>query len=165
MKCPACPDPATSPLHVPGDRVCQATQRGFELLAIDPPIRPFPLTHSIPRWFPLHKAASRCPYEGEPRAEKRLLVAPEPQLWGPRWLDILVELWAGPIYLEGEPRLIQRNETLQHITTRWTSSMKRKIWESVANDGDLRAARDYLKSWDAIKGPLPQLIDEVEGRV
>jgi hypothetical protein len=149
-----------TPQHFPGDATCFATRRGFELLVQDPPVRPFPVTHSIPRWFPLHKVATRTPYEGEPREEMRLLEVPEPQLWGPRWLDVIVELWAGPIELGGPAYLAQRNDVIQTVVTLWTSSMKRKIWESVTRDGDLRAARDYLAP--VIKGPLPMLIAEVE---
>ncbi len=160
MRCIACPDPELHPKHFPTDMTCIATRRGFELIAEER--RPFPLTHSIPTWFPLHKAATRCPYEGEPRADMALLATPALQYWGPRWLDTIVTLYAGSIHLEGAPRAAQRNDLIQDITTLWTSSMKRKIWESVRSDGDLRAARDYLAYM--IKGPLPQLIDEVEGR-
>lgn len=161
MKCAACPDPAHEPRHVPHDMTCVATRRGFELLAESlNPVRPFPVTHSIPLWFPLHKAATRCPYEGEPRDAMKLLEVPEPQYWGPRWLDVIVALWAGPIHLEGRTRNEQRNEAIQTIATLWTSSMKRRIWEEAK--GDLRAARDYLTP--VIRGPLPKLIDEVEGR-
>lgn len=161
MKCHACPDPDTQPRHAPGDMTCIATRRGFELLADE--MRPFPVGHSLPRWLPLRKAASRAPYEGEPRAAMRLLAVPEPQYWGRRWLDVIVGLWAGPVHIEGSPRLAQRNEVIQEIATLFTSSMKRRIWEEAKDGGDLRAARDYLAPH--IRGPLPQLIDEVEGRV
>lgn len=161
MKCPACPDPSPDPKHVPNDMTCFATRRGFELLSNER--RPFPRTTSIPKWVPLYKAASRAPYEGEPRAEMPLLVVPEPQLWGPRWLDVIIELWAGPIAIDfTRSRQAQRDKVIETVSTLWTSSMKRKIWESVARDGDLRAVRDYLKP--IIHGPLPELIDEVEGR-
>lgn len=143
--------------------VCVATRSGFALLAEE--MRPFPSTHSLPSWFPLRKAATRAPYEGEPRDAMPLLANPEPQYWAHRWVDTVVELWAGPIYIEGGLRLAQRDAVLMTILTLWTSSMRRRVWESVAHDGDLRAARDYLDLAGVINGPLPQLIDEVEGRV
>lgn len=155
--CTACPD--AQPTHLPGDRVCYATRRGFELLKDG--MRPFPQGHSIPAWFPLHKAATRIGYDGEPRDAQPLLVMPEPQLWGPFWLDIIIELWAGPIDIDPMPMLRenQRNEVIQVVVTSFTSSMKLAIVD--ARREDLRAVRELLKTW--IKGPAPMLIEEVEG--
>lgn len=162
MKCKACPDPSYEPQHTPGDMTCIATRRGFELLREG--LRPFPKGHSLPSWLPLQKAATRCPYTGHPREHAELLAKPEPQFWGPRWIDPIVKLWAGPIALDHTgARMAQREAVLQTILTLWPTTMKTKIWECESRDGDLRAVRDYIRH--VIKGPMPELIDEVEGRV
>ncbi len=122
--------------------------------------RPLPAnSNSLPAWclgYPKHLTRGR--YEGEPREDMGFLPDPVPQLWVPRWLDIIVDLWSGPIALEGEPRQLQRDEVLWTVESSWSAPAKQKIVDAYRED--LRAVRDLLRP--VIVGPLPQLIVDVE---
>lgn len=125
-------------------------------------LRPFPVGHSLPLHFlpPVHADLTRGAYSGEPREEQPLLVKAERQFWVPHWVDVIVELWAGPIHMEGAQRLAQRDECIRSVLTLFTSSMKGQIVD--AQKEDLRAVREVLKKFGAYQGPPPQLIEEVE---
>lgn len=140
---------------------CRAALETVRLLGMN--LRPLPKTHSLPAW--MHEgviivATTRGKYEGEPRADKGFLAVPEEQHWVPRWVDIIVELWAGPIYVEGEVKQAQRDACLHEVKTTWTSSMKSMIVDAYTED--LRAVRDLLMQRGAVVGPQPLLISEFE---
>lgn len=126
--------------------------------------RPFPLSHSLPYFIPISRTPYKTvgPYNGEPRVEQPFLAVPEMQIWARRWVDIIVELWAGPIHLQGEKRELQRNDVLMTIQMLWTSSMKQRLYDAYTED--LRAVRELLVRDRIIKGPPPMLLIEVEGK-
>lgn len=124
-------------------------------------LRPFPAGHSLPSFLPpLHVDMTRGAYDGEPREEQPLLVRAERQWWAPTWVDVIVKLWSGPIFIEGAGRTAQRDQCIRHVLTMFTSGMKGQLVDACRED--LRSAREVLKKFGAYAGPDPQLIEEVE---
>ncbi len=124
-------------------------------------LRPVPAeTHTLPPWCveAYDRHLTRGKYEGEPRADVGLLAEPVLQLWVPRWMDIIVDLWSGPISMQGEARAIQRDNVLHIVKLMWTSSMKQQIVDAYRED--LRAVRELLRP--IIVGTPPMLIVEFE---
>jgi hypothetical protein len=137
---------------------CKAAAKTFAYLRSG--LRPFPEGHSLPAWmYAPFIDQTRSAYDGEPREERPLLTIPETQLWFPRWVDIIVALWSGPIYLEGATRQAQRDDVLRRVASSSTHFQRRLI---DAHAEDLRAVRAYVAPM--VTGPLPQLLSEVEGR-
>ncbi len=160
IKCPSCAESieaSFSTQHRLGDR-CKAAWTTREFIRMG--LRPFPLTHSLPEWvgFAFRVSLTRGKYEGEPREDMGFLPLPVKQLWVPRWIDIIADLWSGPIYIEGEHRKHQRDLVLEHVKTLYTSGMKQQIVDAYRED--LRAVRDLLKP--IIIGELPQLLVDFE---
>ena len=122
--------------------------------------RPYPRGHSLDSTFVLYETLSAAPYQGEPREDMAPLPANEDQFWVQRWVDIIVELWAGPIALEGATRRAQRDSVLRHVRVLFTEHQKSML--VAAYSEDLRAVRDYLKQHRAIIGSPPVLIEEWE---
>lgn len=140
---------------------CRAALETVRLLGLG--LRPLPKTHSLPAWTRrgmITIAYTRGAYEGEPRGRQKMRATPEEQHWVPQWVDIIVDLWSGPIYTEGDIRQAQRDACLHHVKVMWTSSMKQ--WILDARKEDLRAVRDLLKKYGAILGAPPMLLEEFE---
>lgn len=139
---------------------CRSALETVRLLGLG--FRPLPPTHSLPAWAreSVVVMKTRAKYEGEPREDKGLLPKPEEQHWVPRWMDIIVTLWAGPIYVHGQIKQAQRDACLHEVKTLWTSSMKQQIVDAFSED--LRAVRDLLKTKSAFVGEPPMLISEFE---
>lgn len=121
-------------------------------------LRPFPEPNSLPFWATMgaERDMTRGAWEGEPRAEQRLLAVPTKQVWVEHWIDVVVTLWAGPIHTEGLPRKQQRDSLLRELSTE--ARLQRMIVD--AQTEDLRAVRELLRP--RIVGPLPLLVAEWE---
>lgn len=140
---------------------CRAAIETVRMLGMG--MRPLPATHSLPAWMRdgmVTVMQTRGKYEGEPREEQGFLAVPEEQHWIPRWVDIIVELWSGPIYVHGEVKQAQRDACLHDVKTLWTSSMKKQIVDAYRED--LRAVRALLVRFGAVIGDPPMLITEFE---
>lgn len=122
-------------------------------------LRPLPLTNTLPDWLPRDHAWSDGAYEGEPRDTLFLDEACH-QVWVHQWVDIVVELWNGPIDLEGERRLLQRNETLRTVAA--LARVQSLVVEAYRREG-LKGAREVLMHWTI--GPPPMLIEEFEAGI
>lgn len=131
-------------------------------------LRPLPPTHSLPSWMRMGMIRiekTRGKYEGEPRHEQGFLDEATEQHWVPRWVDIMVDLWSGPIYMQGAERQQQRDLALHHVKTLWTSSMKQQIVDAYRED--LRAVREApvtaTKRERALEALKPRELSEDEG--
>lgn len=155
IQCPLCRERMPEHLlkeHTLG--LCKASAKTYVYLKHA--LRPFPDGHTLPEWLvPIASDLTRCSWEGEPREAQPLLPTPTMQHWVPRWVDIIVELWVGSIYLEGGERKTQRDLVLAHVLQ--SPKLQRDLIDAYAED--LRAVRDHLKA--CIVGPLPQLLSEV----
>lgn len=165
VKCKFCQeqvDESQLKVHVTQEGgACRAALETVRLLGSG--LRPLPPTHTLPSWARahlVHVAKTRGKYEGEPRAEKGFTAEPTEQHWIPRWADIIVELWGGPIYTEGEVKQAQRDGCLEHVYRMWSSTMKTQIVDAYKED--LRAVRDLLKQHNAFVGDPPMLLSEFE---
>lgn len=126
-------------------------------------LRPLPTTTSMPRWMPgRFQLATMGRYEGEPRTEL-FLDAPEKQVWFPRWADIVLELWAGPIDIDptgGEVRTAQRDSVLKVVLQ--SGLWQQRVVDSFDREG-LKGVREALLP--VIQGPPPMLIEEFEAGI
>lgn len=125
-------------------------------------LRPFPVGHTLPDWMQpmIIIAKTRAKYDGEPRYEQGLLAAAEEQHWVPRWIDVVTELWAGPIYVEGERRRLQRDLVLKELQTQWSAPRLKQIVD--ASKEGLLSVRELLKRGGAIIGDPPMMLKEFE---
>lgn len=155
---------------------CKAAGRTY--LLIEAGFRPFPVGNTLPAWLALISQTheTRGAYEGEPREEQKLLTTPVTQYWLPRWVDIIVELWAGATFVESDladadtlpaalntiyrlsgsvgARRAQRNVVLEKVLH--DKPLQQKIVDAYRED--LRAVRDLLRPH--IVGPPPTLYSE-----
>lgn len=136
---------------------CASADLTYKLFAKG--LRPLPMGHSVPGYVVGMRLKTRGAYDGEPREEVPLLDTAVEQDWIERWSDIIVSLWSGSIYLEGEPRVLQRNQVLFTIATSHTHLQERVV-DAYAED--LRAVRETVKP--VILGTPPLLLSEVERR-
>lgn len=124
-------------------------------------LRPLPAGNSLPPNFPRRVEQTCGRYEGEPREELPLASSNTEQHWVPRWVDIVLELWAGSVALAAGPaeqrQLHQRNLVLQAAFK--SPAMQVLIVDAYDRVG-LRGAREAVQP--VIVGSPPLLIEEVE---
>lgn len=121
-------------------------------------LRPLPTGNTLPEFVPRRIELTRGVYEGEPRAELPLCREPVQQEWVARWIDIIVELWTGPIDLKGEVAKRQRDIVLSALLT--VSEQRHRAICDAFDSGGLKAVREHLAP--ITFGEAPILIEEFE---